>query len=200
MAGLRGEIVGGTVTNPAETHGRILGLPKLEVEKLVGEIAEIKQLLMCRLLLSQAALLPAALRASSLEDFFSDPETSISELRDLCLKLEQPSLQEIRDACADFARGDIEDDGPDAPEKEDGDDHKAYDQAIAKRQEGGWMSREGMPDVWKSKHEEKIDKEAEQHRDQQRQDEGQLHADFGEIIDEASLKSRKVKIRVCGRC
>lgn len=44
-------------------------------------------------------------------------------LRDLCLKLEDPSLQQIRDACADFARGDdAEEDIDDvSDEDEDGD-------------------------------------------------------------------------------
>lgn len=31
---------------------------------------------------------------------------SDSDLRDLCLKVERPDLQALRDACADFARGD----------------------------------------------------------------------------------------------
>lgn len=132
------------------------------------------------------------MRASSLEDFFSDPEFPRSELRDLCLKLEQPSLQEIRDACADFARGGVDDDGPDDAGEEE-DEREKYDQAIAKLQRERMTSEGDMPEVWKSKHEQEID-EAAEHRH-----EGQMHADFGEIIDEASLRSRRVKIQVCGR-
>ncbi|KAL7793753.1 hypothetical protein V8C37DRAFT_76190 [Trichoderma ceciliae] len=77
-----------------------------EIESAVKDIREIKWLLFCRLLLAQASMLPSALRASSVQEFLNDAEMVDSDLRDLCLKLEDPSLQQIRDACADFARGD----------------------------------------------------------------------------------------------
>jgi hypothetical protein len=54
-------------------------------------------------LLGHAALLPAALRANGVEEFLADDEVTASDLRDLCLKMENPGLQEIRDSCADLS-------------------------------------------------------------------------------------------------
>ena len=50
-------------------------------------------------------MLPAALRAATVEDFLNDKDVSDTDLRDLCLKMDNPELQEIRDACADLGRG-----------------------------------------------------------------------------------------------
>jgi hypothetical protein len=84
-----------------------------EVEKLLDEISEIKNLLFCRLLLSSSALLPIAIQVSSIEEFLQKEDVTREHLRDLCLKLERPSLQDVRDACADFIR---ERDGADESE------------------------------------------------------------------------------------
>lgn len=62
------------------------------------------------MLLSQTALLPAALKADSVEEFLADPEVTGATLRDLCLRMENPALQDIRDACADLFRADDESD------------------------------------------------------------------------------------------
>lgn len=75
-----------------------------DIDGIISDIKDIKLFLLCRVLLGQAPLLPAALRANSVEEFLSDMTIPDSGLRDLCLKLEQPSLQDVRDACADFAR------------------------------------------------------------------------------------------------
>lgn len=115
-SGLYGPQLVGTIQNPIETHGRTAPLPEEDIDKLISDIAEIKALLLCRTLLSHATLLPAALRATSVEEFINDPSISHTDLRDLCLKVEQPKLQELRDACADFARGDNPD--PPPPEEE----------------------------------------------------------------------------------
>ncbi|KAL6882312.1 hypothetical protein HDV57DRAFT_509473 [Trichoderma longibrachiatum] len=96
----------GSLENPYETHTRTAPMTNDEIESVIKDIREIKLLLFCRLLLAQASMLPAALRAGSVEEFLDDAELVDSDLRDICLKLEDPSLQEIRDACADFARGD----------------------------------------------------------------------------------------------
>ncbi|ROW02401.1 hypothetical protein VMCG_06073 [Cytospora schulzeri] len=114
--GLYGPQLVGTVQNPFETQDRTAPVPEEDIESLVADIAEIKTLLFCRTLLSHATLLPAALRAKSVEEFLSDPEIADSDLRDLCLKVEQPNLQALRDACADFARGDNPE--PPPPEEE----------------------------------------------------------------------------------
>lgn len=115
-SGLCGPQLVGTIQNPVETHGRTAPLPEEDIDKLISDIAEIKALLLCRTLLSHATLLPAALRATSVEGFIDDPSISHTDLRDLCLKVEQPKFQELRDACADFARGDNPD--PPPPEEE----------------------------------------------------------------------------------
>ncbi|KAK7745831.1 hypothetical protein SLS53_002548 [Cytospora paraplurivora] len=114
--GLYGPQLVGTVQNPVETQHRTAPLPEGEIESLIADIAEIKTLLFCRTLLSHATMLPAALRAKSIEEFLADPEIADSDLRDLCLKVEQPNLQALRDACADFARGDNPE--PPPPEEE----------------------------------------------------------------------------------
>lgn len=77
-------------------------MPADETDRIIGQVAEIKNYLFCRLLLNNAVLLPAALKAETLDQFFESNEVKAQELRDLCLRLEQPQLQEIRDACADF--------------------------------------------------------------------------------------------------
>jgi hypothetical protein len=77
---------------------------------LLGEISVIKHLLFCRLLLGHATLLPAALRANNVQDFLAEEEVTSSSLRDICLKMENPGLQEIRDACADLFRPEEESD------------------------------------------------------------------------------------------
>ena len=55
--------------------------------------------------------------------FLDDSTIAEADLRDLCVKVAEPTLQNIRDACADFARGDnpderilIEDDDVDDDE------------------------------------------------------------------------------------
>ena len=88
-------MIGGTVESHPYAIGRIPPIPADVVDTILDEVAEIKLYLLCRLLLSQATLLPAALQADSVETFFANPEIASSDLRNLCLRLEQPSLQEI---------------------------------------------------------------------------------------------------------
>ncbi|KAI1456677.1 hypothetical protein F4805DRAFT_467878 [Annulohypoxylon moriforme] len=113
--GVDGPILVGTVESPHGTHLKTAPLADEEIDSLTKDIKEIKLLLFCRLLLSHASLLPAAVRASSVEEFLSDPAIAEPDLRDLCLKVERPSLQDIRDACADLIRGDE----PEAEEEEE---------------------------------------------------------------------------------
>lgn len=95
-----------TAQNPYETIHRTAPVPEDEVEQYIEEITEVKALLFCRALLSHASLLQLAIRSESVEDFLASAEISISDLRELCLQTEQPTLEQLRDACADFARGD----------------------------------------------------------------------------------------------
>lgn len=111
---VEGPILVGSLQLPHGTHLKTAPLADEEIDSLTSEIKEIKLLLFCRLILSHTSLLPAALRASSVEEFLNDPDITKSDLRDLCLRVEQPSLQDIRDACADLGRGDE----PDVDEEE----------------------------------------------------------------------------------
>ena len=104
----KGRHVLGTMENPAELLEKTARMPDDEIDKVLEEVAEIKHLLLCRILLSHAALLPAAARADSVDEFLNDQNIDSSHLRDLCLELENPGLQDVRDACADLVRGDDE--------------------------------------------------------------------------------------------
>ncbi|KAI3333171.1 hypothetical protein F4824DRAFT_503461 [Ustulina deusta] len=101
-----GPVLVGSLETPHGTHDKTPPMDDDEIETLVQDIKEIKLLLFCRLLLSHASLLPAALRATSVEEFLNDTKITEADLRDMCLKVEQPSLQDIRDACADLLRED----------------------------------------------------------------------------------------------
>jgi len=105
-------MVVGTLQNPHQTLERTGRMTDDEINEVTRDIKEIKQLLFCRILLSHTALLPKALKANSIQEFLEDPEIVDADLRDLCLKLERPALQDLRDACADLFRGD-------EPEEED---------------------------------------------------------------------------------
>ncbi|KAK4148517.1 hypothetical protein C8A00DRAFT_19662 [Chaetomidium leptoderma] len=116
---VNGPMIVGTAHNPAELLDRTAPVKDEDISELIADITEIKMLLFCRQIMSHSALLPAALRANSVGEFLSDPSLADSDLRDLCLRVEQPTLQALRDACADFARGDEPDDNDE--EEQDGD-------------------------------------------------------------------------------
>ncbi|KAI0448908.1 hypothetical protein F5B21DRAFT_518578 [Xylaria acuta] len=101
-----GPILVGSLETPHGTHDKTPPMDDDEIETLMQDIKEIKLLLFCRLLLSHASLLPAALRATSVDEFLNDTKITEADLRDVCLKVEQPSLQDIRDAYADLLRED----------------------------------------------------------------------------------------------
>ncbi|KAF2094120.1 hypothetical protein NA57DRAFT_80538 [Rhizodiscina lignyota] len=64
----------GTVETPDIPTKEMYVIPEEELGSLLDDIAEIKQLLFCRLVLSHATLLPSALKASSVEEFLADSE------------------------------------------------------------------------------------------------------------------------------
>jgi hypothetical protein len=103
---IRGPILVGSLETPRGTHEKTAPMGDDEIETLMQDIKEIKLLLFCRLILSHASLLPAALRAANVDEFLSDADLTGADLRDICLKVESPSLQDIRDACADLIWGD----------------------------------------------------------------------------------------------
>ena len=188
--GIRGSIMAGTIENPMETTGKVPGMPKDEVTKVLDEVAEIKLFLFCRLLLSQAAMLPAALRADTVDEFLRDPEISTTDLRDLCLKVEQPSLQEIRNACADFFRGENEVDEHKLDNNEDESESEEETRTPWTR------TKKSLPLSWRSKHDEQIDA-----RDQAMhvlQGDSDTMIDFG-AVEDGEFKNKKIRVKVCGR-
>ncbi|KAK5709857.1 hypothetical protein LTR17_019415 [Elasticomyces elasticus] len=189
MEGIRGTVMRGTLESPVETTGKVVGMPAAEADKILEEIAEIKQFLFCRLLLSQAAVLPNALKADSIDGFLADAEVATADLRDLCLRFEQPSLQEIRDACADFFRGDTPKEAESEEEEEDEVD------PISKNVQR--FKHKTVPEKWQSKHELTVQQKKKTRR-MAGEDEGQTLVDFG-TMEDGKFKNTLVRVKVCGR-
>lgn len=181
--------VTGAVENPNMAE-KTPALHDEEINTLIEDIIEIKSLLFCRLLLRHATLLPVALRAENIEDFFNSPDVPDSELRDLALKVEQPALQEIRDACADLARTD---------EGEEGDESNLF---IAKndrqlRQRTPMIrGKRNMPDKWLSKRERNARKRQKAILEEENR--GAIH-DFAEVDDYAQHRIDDINVRICGK-
>lgn len=193
MEGIKDTVLRGTIESPMETTGKVVGIPPDEVDKLLSEVAEIKLFLFCRLLLSQAAVLPNALKASSVEELLLDPEVATADLRDLCLRLEQPSLQEIRDACAEIFRSDTQEDYPESEEENDHDaeDSGEYTRDLQK------FKHKSVPEKWHSKHEQAIEQKRKM-RQAVTADDGQTFVDFGEVED-GKFTSKLIRVKVCGK-
>lgn len=173
-----------------------------EITHLLRDVNEIKHLLFCRLLLGHATLLPAALRANNIEEFLANPDVSGSALRDVCLKMDSPGLQEIRDACADLFRteGPEEEDTPmgDVEEEENAD-------VESFRRMFKWPKQKGdLPDKWVSKREKA---KAEKAAEKEAMGAPDVEALFGNVgskaIDFGSTQQtttqKKVRVKICGR-
>lgn len=178
---------------------KVTGMSEEETEKLLDDIAQVKELIFCRLLLSQAALLPAALRANSVADLLSDREISTADLRDLCFKVERPTLQNIRDACADLARNDA----AEHTAQEEEDESEEDEEALTKTKKDKWQMklRDGqVPKSCRSKHEVTLeDRMSHLRKMKQASLQGApTFVDFGEIED-GKFKSKLVRVKVCGR-
>lgn len=109
----KGFHVTGTIDSPIELKDKAAPYPDEEIDRLLEHVAEIKHLLLCRLLLSHATVLPAAIRASSVDEFLINSEVTDTDLQDLALKMDNLELQEIRNACADLGRGEKKDEEDD---------------------------------------------------------------------------------------
>lgn len=206
---VRGPMVAGTVENPhVQTTTRTF--TEFEITRLLDEVSEIKHLLFCRLLLAHAALLPAALRADSIEAFFQDEEVTGTALRDVCLKMEKPSLQEIRDACADFFRSDEEreedpeintqNDDADNPESSEPKVVDPYDvkMRLSRKKRGE------LPGTWRSKRELSRE-EATQNMlgmaPSMQNIMGDMEGgaiDFGDSPNFQQVR-KKIRVKICGR-
>ncbi|KAF0635097.1 hypothetical protein FPSE5266_10518 [Fusarium pseudograminearum] len=82
----------GTMANPHTTWDKTAPMPEDEIDDLIRDTREIKIYLFCRLILSQASLLPTALKANTVQEFLDDNTVVESDLRDLCLKVAEPTL------------------------------------------------------------------------------------------------------------
>ena len=189
----------GTVENPIEVANRTAPLSDNEVDHLLKEITEIKHFLFCRLLLSHASLLDIAIRANSVEEFLNDTEINGADLRDLCIKMENPGLQEVRDACADLVRGDEEDDNMEEEKAtvEEPDNKESKNRFDIPK----WRRSRTMPQVWFSKRDQ--EQKARRQRKQKIMEKGTggsegAFFDFG-IDDETEQHGKKMRIKVCGR-
>lgn len=194
----------GTVELPVGTMDGSAPLPDDVIDQLLEEITEIKQLLLCRIILSHASVLPAALRAGSVEDFLADEEINLADLKAICLKMENPQWQEVRDACADLFRGDEE-------EREEVKKDDVTDQATIIGTKGAlkprflpnWRrgAKKSLP-VWPSTQEQSLRKQRQRRQKildkSGEESQGQL-IDFGAYQDETEQLGRKVRIRLCGR-
>ncbi|KAK8900699.1 hypothetical protein QC760_010687 [Botrytis cinerea] len=203
---VRGPMVAGTVENPyVQTTTRTF--TEFEITRLLDEVSEIKHLLFCRLLLAHAALLPAALRADSIEAFFQDEEVTGTALRDVCLKMEKPSLQEIRDACADFFRSDEEkEEHPEVEaHSEDVDDHepKAVDPYDVKMRLSQ-KKRGELPGTWRSKRELSREKAAQNMLGMAPSMQAIMGDMEGGAIDFGDPRNfqqvrKKIRVKICGK-
>ncbi|KAL8672046.1 MAG: hypothetical protein Q9168_003473 [Polycauliona sp. 1 TL-2023] len=193
----KGLHVAGTIDSPAQTHDRTAPVPDEEIDKLLTDMAEIKHLLF----------------SGSVEDFLNDKEVTDTDLRDLALKMDNPGLQEIRDACADLGREvDEEDDVYEEPEEEEEDE--AADKLNSRLKQMGLANNQqkwrGLPSSWAPEREKKVteSKYARQGMvdalgDIFNKESGEIGSqtliDFGEIDDDSKFKSKKIRVRVCGK-
>lgn len=161
----------GTFQNPFKLQNKTAPIPGEEIRTLLDEIAEIKQLLFCRLLLSHSSLLPIALQSPSIEDFLANQDVAEADLRDICLRLENPSVQDIRDACADLMR---EADEP------------GEDNAQSTGTASDSVERSDEPEDWEDEYDPGLDAD----------DFGAV--DFG-VVDDAKPKQERMKVTVCGK-
>ena len=208
----------GTIDNPIELKDRTAPFRDDEIDELLRDMAEVKHLLFCRLLLAHASVLPAAIKADSVEDFLNDKEVTNIDLRDLAIKMDNPGLQDIRDACADLGRGDEDEDEEEAEVNEEGDvpaEDSNINGLVAKEKktrlpkgmerfrQKKLQSNRKLPESWAPERE----KQTQHHKMlQQRfesqsnpEDKGKTWIDFGEVDDESKTKSKKMRVKICGR-
>lgn len=198
--GESGMYVVGTINQPAETFGKTAPMPTEAIDDLEAEVVEIRALLFCRLLLSYPKLFPLALRADSIEQFLQNTSITLPDLRDVCLRLEQPTLQEIRDACADLSRSEEE-------ESQHMDDElELRDNGEAKLSTSGphvFGRPSGVPKAWLSKREKWLQQENARRAPRKLKKNADQKIggliDFGQGTDETHVPASNLRVKVCGR-
>ncbi|KAF2995552.1 hypothetical protein E8E13_003449 [Curvularia kusanoi] len=185
---------------PVGFDAQTSAIPADEIEQLLDEVAEIKSFIFCRLLLTQSTLLPTALKAESIEEFIGKEEVTRENLRDLCLKLERPGLQDVRDACADFIRErdgveDLED--LEAKKDEEVDD---YDDTYRTPEKYRMkMSKGRIPEQYKTKREKAAKKAKNKSKSLFEGEDNDGAIDFGKVTDESRYARKRTRIKICGR-
>jgi hypothetical protein len=174
-------------------------IPDDEINRLLEEVAEVKHFLFCRLLLSHASLLPIALKANTIEEFLANDQVTQENLRDLALKLERPGLQDVRDACADFYRGEHEEDNENTEETKDEDEHKKGRKPKQDKYEMKFKDVSVIPDKYQTKREKATSKKRFQPKDVFGGDAGEGPLDFGKVTNENDYERKKMRIKICGR-
>lgn len=193
-------LVRGTPSNPIELANKTPPLPDDEIDVLLEEVSEIKHLLFCRLLLSHASLLPAAIRAGSVEELLNDADVKDADLRDLCLKMEHPGPQEVRDACADLLRNEDEDREVESyiGESQEADADKSNKKArLFRRPDGGRDLGSWMP-----KRDKKAQKQDNSRKDHFGKTVGPTEVpdiDFGVVDDQAEYGGQRIRVKICGK-
>ncbi|KAK4693776.1 hypothetical protein P7C71_g3680, partial [Lecanoromycetidae sp. Uapishka_2] len=198
----------GTIENLLELKDKTAPFPDEEIDELLKDMAEIKHLLFCRLLLSHATVLPAAIQSSSVEEFLNNSDVTDKDLRDLALKMDNPGLQEIRDACADLGRGEEEeDDHYENDEDEDDDDEVRAKKIVQKRKEAGLQGTElkipsSHSKSWAPEREKKTKLAMQERQSLVDQsgvlgnsgpEHGKTMIDFGDMDDQGKFKSQKMR-------
>lgn len=192
-------LVRGTATNPIELANKTPSLPDDEIDVLLAEVSEIKHLLFCRLLLSHASLLQAAIRAESVEELLNDADVKDADLRDLCLKMENPGLQEVRDACADLLRN--EEDMEVGSRKErlqeaEADKNSKNPRHIV-RSDGRYDLRSWIPKATKKA--QTLDDSRKAHFGRTVGPTEVPDVDFGVVDDQAEYGGQRIRVKICGR-
>lgn len=196
-----GPMLKGTIENPLDAGNRTVPLSDDEIDGVLDEITEIKHLFFCRLLLSHASLLPAAIRANNVEAFLADREINDADLRDICLKLENPDLQAMRDACADLLRGE-EDDVEEPSETDEGESNILSEITKPPSKFPPWRRSNGLPQMWKPKRDHQLRKRRQRQQSIMDQSTGGSEGnfiDFSLMDDETEQRGKKMRVRVCGR-
>lgn len=189
FAGGVSRLIKGTIENPVETQDKTAPVPHDEVDVLLKQIVEIKQLLFCRLLLAHAALLPAALKANSIEEFLADEGLTNNDLRDLCLRTERSGLQELRDACADLGRDDMN----------EGDDEDADMTVAPLARTRIFPHRLFTQKQFQTDREKSIKASREKSMPEGFGEKSSTFVDFGDIDDNGQYRIKKIRVKVCGR-
>ena len=199
----------GTVDTPIMLKDKTAPLPDEDIDRLLGEVTEVKLLLFCRMLLSHSSLTKHAIDADSVQEFLDNKDITDADLRDICLKMEKPGLQEIRDACADLGRREEEgeaNNGADFAEESEINSADESEKNYERNHRANKLikgRKRRMAKAWSSEREKAIMQKEDPVTSSMRNDAGKeaksTFIDFGEIGEEGNFRSKKVRVKICGK-